>query len=248
LSVPQSELGKASAHFWADTTTDMKQLLDLMSGENPNLPRFAFGHSLGSALTQWHIQNWGSALKGAILCGTFGSFPGMSPAELQQTVEKLRPLAFAADSSDKISAEFVSLLDGLNKASGPNFKGCDWQTTDPVEIDRFLRDPLNGKPFCNRMMYGVLQGMLQLWTPENEQRIPTDLPILITCGTRDPVGGMTASVLTLIERYQQYGVKNLSHIFYEGARHEPLNDFFRGQMHADVLSWFDGLLAKSIKS
>src|SRR5262249_18316371 len=32
------------------------------------------------------------------------------------------------------------------------------------------------------------------------------LPILITCGTRDPVGGMTASVRALIERYRQYGV------------------------------------------
>jgi hypothetical protein len=107
---------------------------------------------------------------------------------------------------------FVNLLDNLNKASGPNFKGCDWQTTDRVEIDRFLRDPLNGKPFCNRMMYGVLQGILQVWTPENEQRIPKDLPILITCGTRDPVGGMTASVRALIERYRRYGVKELSHI------------------------------------
>jgi alpha-beta hydrolase superfamily lysophospholipase len=248
LSVPQSDLGKANVHFWADTTSDMKQLLDFMSEENPNLPRFAFGHSLGSALTQWHIQNWGSGLKGAILCGTFGSYPGMTVAELQQTVDKLRPLAFATDSCDKISAEFVSLLDGLNKASGPNFKGCDWQTTDRVEIDRFLRDPLNAKPFCNRMMYGVLRGLLQLWTPENEQRIPKDLPILITCGTRDPVGGMTVSVLALIERYRQYGAKNLSHIFYEGARHEPLNDFCREQMHADVLSWLDGLLAKPTKS
>jgi alpha-beta hydrolase superfamily lysophospholipase len=38
----------------------MKQLLDLMNKENPELPRFAFGHSLGPALTQAHIQNWGS--------------------------------------------------------------------------------------------------------------------------------------------------------------------------------------------
>jgi alpha-beta hydrolase superfamily lysophospholipase len=132
-------------------------------------------------------------------------------------------------------------LDNLNKVSGPNFKGCDWQTTDQVEIDRFLRDPLNGKPFCNRMMFGVLQGILQLWTPQNERRIPKDLPILIVCGTRDPVGGMTVSVRGLIERYQQYGLKNLSHIFYEGARHEPLNDFCRDQMHTDVLSWLDGI-------
>jgi hypothetical protein len=73
----------------------------------------------------------------------------------------MRSLAYSAETSDQISAAFVSLLDNLNKASGPNFKGCDWQTTDRVEIERFLRDPLNGKPFCNRMMYGVLQGILQ---------------------------------------------------------------------------------------
>jgi hypothetical protein len=35
------------------------------------------------------------------------------------------------------------------------------------------------------MMYGVLQGVLQLSTPENENRIPKDLPILVTCGTGD---------------------------------------------------------------
>lgn len=46
---------------------------------------------------------------------------------------------------------FVELLNNLNTACVPNFKGCDWQTTDQVEIERFLRDPLNGKPFCNRM-------------------------------------------------------------------------------------------------
>jgi alpha-beta hydrolase superfamily lysophospholipase len=92
------------------------------------------------------------------------------------------------------------------------------------------------------MMYGVLQGILQVWTPENEQRMPKDLAILITCGTRDPVGSMTASERALIERYRQYGVKDLSHIFYEGARHELLNDFCREQMYADVVSWLDGHL------
>jgi hypothetical protein len=39
------------------------------------LPHFAFGHSLGSVLTQSHIQNWGGMLDGVILCGTFGAFP-----------------------------------------------------------------------------------------------------------------------------------------------------------------------------
>ena len=80
---------------------------------------------------------------------------------------------------------------------------------------------------------------------ENEQRIRKDLPILVVCGTRDPVSGMTATARALIERYQQYGVRNVSYIFFEGARHEPLNDFCREQMHADVLGWLDGHLRKT---
>ena len=104
----------------------------------------------------------------------------MSDSQLRDAAEAIRPLAFSADTSDKIFPLFIDLLNDLNKACGPNFKGCDWQTSDGVEIDRFLRDPLNGKPFSNRMMYGVLLGLSQLWAPENERRIPKDLPVLVT--------------------------------------------------------------------
>ena len=61
---------------------------------------------------------------------------------------------------------FVELLNNLNTACVPNFKGCDWQTTDQVEIERFLRDPLNGKPFCNRMCTASCKVLSQLWTAE----------------------------------------------------------------------------------
>ena len=69
------------------------------------------------------------------------------------------------------------------------------------------------------MMYGVLLGLSQLWKPENERRIPMNLPILIMCGTRDPVGGMTTTVNALIDRYQKNGVSDVSYIFYDGVRH-----------------------------
>lgn len=245
LSVPQTELGRASIHFWADTTADMKQLLDMIETQNPNLPRFAFGHSLGSALTQAHIQSWGGMLSGAILCGTFGAFPGMSDSQLRDAAEAIKPLALSADTSDNTSPLFIDFLNDLNKACGPNFKGCDWQTSDEVEIDRFLRDPLNGKPFCNRMMYGVLLGLSQLWAPENERRIPKSLPVFIMCGTRDPVGGMTTTAQALIDRYRKNGVRDVSHVFYDGVRHEPMNDFGRDQFHADVLAWLRQHLSRN---
>jgi alpha-beta hydrolase superfamily lysophospholipase len=105
LSVPQEDLGQASIHFWADTTADMKQLLDTIQTENPSLPHFAFGHSLGSALTQAHIQSWGGMFKGAILCGTFGAFPGMTESQLRDAVETTKPLALSADTSNSVRHE-----------------------------------------------------------------------------------------------------------------------------------------------
>jgi hypothetical protein len=43
----------------------------------------------------------------------------------------------------------------------------------------------------------------------------------------------------LIDRYQKNGVSDVSHIFYDGVRHEPMNDFGRDQFHADVVTWLE---------
>jgi alpha-beta hydrolase superfamily lysophospholipase len=57
---------------------------------------------------------------------------------------------------------------------------------------------------------------------------------------------MTASVRGCSKGIRQSGVKDLWHIFYQGARHEPLNDFCREQMHDDVVSWLDGYLKRKM--
>ena len=50
------------------------------------------------------------------------------------------------------------------------------------------------------------------------------------------------AVRALIDRYRKNGVKEVSHILYSGARHEPVNEFCRDQMHADVVNWLDAHL------
>jgi alpha-beta hydrolase superfamily lysophospholipase len=57
-----------------------------------------------------------------------------------------------------------------------------------------------------------------------------------------PSSSAPATVRTLIDRYQQNGVKEVSHIFYDGVRHEPMNDFCRDQMHTDVVTWLQAHL------
>ena len=76
-TAPPGKLGQAGINAWADMTTDLKQLAHIIRSQHDGLPLIAFGHSMGSGLTQSHIQNHGDLLAGAILCGSFGALPGV---------------------------------------------------------------------------------------------------------------------------------------------------------------------------
>ena len=233
------KLGQAGITAWHDMTADIAQLAQIARSEHPDLPLIAFGHSMGSALTQSHIQNHGDLLAGAILCGTFGAMPGLDDHQYPTAIEQLHTLATGPDASAP-SQVFGSLLVGFNApfiANVAHPTGSEWQTCDPEEIRLFQSDPLCGKPFSNAMTYSVLTGFHDLWLPENESRIPADLPILIIAGTDDPVGAKTTTIQSLITRYMKQGHLCLDYRFYAGGRHEILNEPEKDRVHRDIGHW-----------
>ena len=82
-------------------------------------------------------------------------------------------------------------------------------------------------------------GGAEIWSDEGEARIPKDLPVLMVSGALDPVGANTAAVRLLAERYHKLGIQDLTVKFYEGARHELLNETNRDAVQADILGWLD---------
>lgn len=234
------ELGQAGLTAWSDMTSDIAQLSRMIRTQYPGLGLIAFGHSMGSALTQFHIQSYGDLLAGAVLCGTMGALPGVD----DDMLEKLRVVAHSAD-GDQPSMLLGAVLQAFNAPfvdQGEPPTGCEWMTADPVERQRFLADELCGKPFSNSMTYSVLDGFRSLWIPEHESRIPPDLPLLVVAGTRDPVGAHTISIQALIARYMQQGHLALAYRFYPGDRHEILNDRNRDLVHRDIEGWLDSVL------
>jgi len=91
-TVGPDNLGQAGPTAWDDMTADIKQLADLARDENPRLPLIAFGHSMGSALTQSHIENHSDLLAGAILCGTLGAVPGADEDDYPGVIAQLQAL------------------------------------------------------------------------------------------------------------------------------------------------------------
>jgi len=237
-------LGQAGPSAWQDMTADIKQLSDIARTDYPTLPLIAFGHSMGSALTQSHIENHGDLLAGAILCGSMGAVPGFDEVQYETVIQQLHTLATGPEARAP-STIFGEVLVGFNAPFATDVSkptGSEWQTSSPDEIRRFQSDPLCGKPFSNAMTYSVFKGFHSLWRRESESRISRNLPILIVAGADDPVGRKTTTIQSLITRYMSQGQLELAYRFYLGGRHEILNESEKDQVHRDIAHWLAHVL------
>jgi alpha-beta hydrolase superfamily lysophospholipase len=195
-------------------------------------PLIAFGHSMGSALTQSHLQNHGDLLAGAILCGTMGSMPGFDDAGYETVIATLHAMSTGAGARAP-SPLFGELLSPTRRSPGPSPVPpvSSGRRATPRSCARSNPTRLCGKPFSNSMTYSVLKGLHDLW-PGKESRVRVDLPILIVAGTDDPVGRKTRTIQELITRYMRQGHLALAYRFYAGGRHEILNEVEKDQVQS----------------
>ncbi len=230
--------GIAGPDGWNGMLRDVRQLNQIIRQENPGLPVFFFGHSMGSLIAQQYIQNWGSELKGAILSGTFGSL-GVDPAAVVAMGEQ----AAQAQGDDAPSQIFMGMFANFNQAFEPVKTGFEWLSRDEAEVQKYFDDPWCGFPFSNRLVIDMFKGAGSIWAAENETRIPKRLPLLVISGEMDPAGGNTASVKLLVERYRGLGMQEITVKFYPQARHEILNETNRDEVQQDIANWMEAHLA-----
>jgi alpha-beta hydrolase superfamily lysophospholipase len=232
------EAGIAGPDGWNGMLRDMHQLSSIALDENPGRPLFFMGHSMGSLIAQQYIQTWGSEIRGAILTGTFGSLGG-DPA----AVVGLCQQAIAAEGPYAPSQVFINMFATFNQAF-PMKTGFEWLSRDEAEVQKYVDDPWCGFPFSNQLVLDMFQGAGEIWKPENEKRIPRNLPLLVASGELDPAGGNTASVKQLVGRYQANGMCDITVRYYPQARHEILNETNRDEVQRDLLAWIEAVLMK----
>ena len=114
----------------------------------------------------------------------------------------------------------------------------DWLTRDAAEVDKYLADPLCGGPFTCGLWLDLLGGLFELGFDHGSARIPADLPILITGGSADPVGG-EKGMTQLAMHFKQAGLQRVKLTIYSEGRHEMLNEVNREAVTADWLNWLD---------
>lgn len=66
--------------------------------------------------------------------------------------------------------------------------------------------------------------------------IPSNLPILMVSGEKDPVGDMGKSTTKLYESIKRTNKKVILKL-YENARHEILLEKNKDEIHKDIIDW-----------
>ena len=200
----------------------------------PGKKLFLLGHSMGSFLARRYLAVYGGELDGAVIMGT-----GNVPAAVANIG------IFCAKTSilfhkDHYRSKFLTnlTLGSNNKPFKPNRTEVDWLSANEENVDRYAADPLCGFLFTNAAFLDFFTVMKQDAKQEGFETIPRSLPILITSGELDPVGGTKACTAVKAE-YDALGFSDVTLKLYPGDRHEILNENDRAQVYADIRGWIE---------
>ena len=226
-------LGNLGKDSFNSMVEDMHRLNKIIKAENMNLPIFLFGHSMGSFLTQRYICLYGSELKGVILTGTCGK-QGLI-VDIGRIVSKVEVISTGRNAK---SINLNKLIFGANNNFfKPNRTLFDWLSRDNKEVDKYIADPYCGAFFTAGFFCDFLEGIKSVADAREIKNIPSDLPIYIFGGDKDPVGKNGKGVLKLVKTYEKHGIKDLTYKFYKDGRHEMLNETNKDEVTMDVVKW-----------
>lgn len=228
-----AELGFFAEHDgWQSLVTDGHSVTEFLRRKFPGLPILLLGHSMGSFIAQSYTMRFADELVALILSGsTWPSPPQLLPGRwLARIISWFRGRHGKSPMLDTLG------FGAFNKKFEPARTEFDWLSRDPAEVDKYVADTLCGGPYTIGLWLDFLGGLLQLAKLNELRRIPADLPILITGGADDPVGGETG-MRTLAARYEKTRHPELTMKIYVGGRHEMLNETNRDEFTNDVLRW-----------
>lgn len=229
------ELGHLGEGGWARAVLDFREVLRSELAEHEGLPFFLFAHSMGSYMAQELLFDMSDHFAAVALSGSNGKPPLLASAgRAIARAEKLRV-------GGKGASPILSGLSfqAFNKKFAPNRTECDWLSRDEAEVDAYVADPLCGFECSTTTWIGLLDALAHIADPELQARIRPDLPLYIVAGKLDPVSDETAGLDRLIAAYEQAGLRDVTRRFYEGARHEVLNETNRDEVTRDLLDWLE---------
>jgi len=232
------ELGHiADKDGWSKLISDTALAHEAVVQRIPGVPRVLLGHSMGSYIAQSFLIRGDAQVSALILSGSaLNSSLQLSAGHWLAAIECLR-------GGGKNRSKLLNAMGfgSFNKPFAPNRTAFDWLSRDQEEVDKYLADPLCGADSSSRLWFDLTGGLLSVRCARALRKIPADLPILITGGGDDPVGG-EKQLTRLAQKYQKTGHANATLKIYPQARHEMFNETNRDEFSHDLTQWLSKTL------
>lgn len=214
---------------------DLHTVTETARAAHPGLPVFLFGHSMGSFLTRAYAAEYGSELSGVILCGTAGDqgVLGLAGLNIARAQARVRGRRHTSGLLDRLT------FGQYNKDFKPARTKFDWLSRDPAEVDKYVADPLCGNVFTAGFYADLINGLNHIHSAETTARVSKSLPVHLIAGTMDPVGAKAKGVEQVAGQYRKAGLESVTTQYYDGARHELLNETNRDEVTADIIAFLD---------
>lgn len=225
-SIPAGDApGDFGEAAWAGLVDDVITLGQILKEDHPDLPLILFGHSMGSFAAQQVAVKASGTLDALVLSGS---------AAQDKFVEAM--MAPAEDGGEGFS------LSNINDGDTPARTDFDWLSRDEAEVDKYIADPLCGFELKLESLASGMEAAFEVAKPEVLAAIRNDLPVLFIAGEADPINAKLSLLNLLEERWRAAGVANIDTQYYEGARHELLNETNRDEVTARLIAWMDGVV------
>lgn len=232
----EEELGYFAEPDPSDTLVeDMHTLRTTVQAENPGVPYFMMGHSMGSFLLRQYLTMRAEGLAGAIVMGT-GDMP-YALLKAGQAVCKSISLTKGWHHRSHLVNQLG--MGGYNRQFEPSDSTKDWITSDDSKRKEYEADPLCNFVFTVNGYYQMFEGMKVLTRRHAMDKIPVELPVIFVSGAEDPVGSNGVGVTRVFRKYEAHGMTDVEMKLYAGDRHEILNETDREEVYEDLYRWME---------
>jgi alpha-beta hydrolase superfamily lysophospholipase len=215
---------------------DLAELTDWISKQNPGVPVYLLGHSMGSVLARLYVSQYGDKLGGLIYSGTTGPADPVEIAALlnvaEEETKKLGRHAAAAETPKQLFGHF-------NDRIHPVKTGYEYMSRDEEMVRQAIESPYAAIAYRCGFYIDFIRAMQVMDRHEKIDLIPKKLPILSVSGDMDPFGDYGKGIKELFSLYHLHGIENTSFTLYKGGRHEMLREINRREVFADIIRWLD---------
>lgn len=224
---------------WQRIVSDIHELTEMVQDENPDLPIFIMGHSMGSVAVRTGLIDFGGLYAGAIIVGTTLGI-NQAMRTIGKGIAKSEIKKYGPTHPSKLLTDMS--FGSYNKKVKASRTEYDWLSENTANVDSYIKDPLCGFTCTSAFFYDLFTGLDYAGAPRNIFRMPADLPIYLISGACDPVSNMGKEVKILYQRFKDADIKDVSLNLYHGKRHELLNEDNRREVYGDILSFIKHLL------